>query len=160
VDLATAFGVGGSDGTMSNGAQILLAHIPTDFQQNCYESPQFSDAPQYIVSCIPQTSGKGAEIERYEQFADKASMDAAYQDLIDVFGVDSSGSCQSGPNEADWEINEQTGGRVQCAPQTNGIRFDWTDDLTSILSSLIDFDGSYKDTYDSWVNAGPIIPQG
>ena len=88
-------------------------------------------------------------------------MDTAYQE---------SGDClrrrrrrvraNPGPNEAEWDVSEQPGGRVQCAPQKVGIRFDWTDDLTNILSSLIDFDGSYKDTYDQWVDAGPIIPQG
>jgi len=160
VDLATLYGIGGSDNTMSAGAQALLAHIPTELQTNCWESPQFADAADYKITCVPQTTGKGAEIERYEQYADKASMDAAYQDLVDVFGVESTGSCKTGPNEADWEVNEQTGGRVQCAPQTVGIRFDWTDDLSNILSGLMDFDGSYKDTYDQWVDAGPIIPQG
>jgi hypothetical protein len=161
VDLATASGLGSVDQPMSDQAQILLRHIPIDFQKNCWESPQFSDAAQYIVSCVPQTGGKGAEIERYEQYADADSMNAAYQDLVTTFGVPPSGQkCDKGPNEADWQINEQTGGRVQCAPQKVGIRFDWTDDLTNILGSLIDFEGSYSDTYSQWQDAGPIIPQG
>jgi len=159
VDSAAAFGLGGADGTMSDNAQILLAHIPTDFQSNCYESPT-TDTAQYIVSCIPQTSGKGVELERYEQYVDGNAMNAAYQERVTTFGVASQGSCQSGPNETEWDVGEVAGGRVQCAPQAVGIRFDWTDDLTSILTSFIDLDGSYKDTYDQWVDAGPIIPQG
>jgi hypothetical protein len=89
-------------------------------------------------------------------------MDAAYQDLVRVFGVESTGTCESGPNETDWSVtgNEQAGGRVECAPQKVGIRFDWTDDLTNILAGMMDFEGSYKDSYNQWVNAGPIIPQG
>jgi len=156
VDEATLYGVGGSDGTMSDGAQGVLSHIPTDFQQNCHESPLFNDTATFVVTCIPQTSGTGAEIEQYKQFASNADMDAAYQDLVSAFGVESTGTCQSGPNETNWTISGTTFGRVQCAPQKAGIRFDWTDDTTAILSSLIDFQGNYSDTYDQWLNAGPL----
>ena len=156
VNAAAVYGVGGSDGTMSAGAQQVVSHIPTDFQQNCHESPLFNDAATYVVTCIPQTSGTGAEIEQYRQFASKPEMDAAYQDLVGAFGVESTGTCQSGPNETNWTISGTTFGRVQCAPQFAGIRFDWTDDTTSILSSLIDFQGSYSATYTKWLNAGPV----
>lgn len=156
VDEAVLYGVGGSDGTMSDGAQQVMSHIPTDFQQNCHESPLYNDAATYVVTCIPQTSGTGAEIEQYRQFASKPEMDAAYQDLVGAFGVSSTGTCQSGPNETNWTISGTTFGRVQCAPQKAGIRFDWTDDTTTILSSLIDFQGSYSDTYAQWINAGPV----
>jgi hypothetical protein len=155
VDSAAAFGLGGADGTMSDGAKALLAHVPTEFQSNCYESPS-TDAAQFVVSCMPQTSGTGAELYRYEQYSDADTMNAAYQERVTNFGVASQGSCQTGPNETEWGIGEQPGGRVQCAPQAVGIRFDWTDDMTNILSSLIDFGGSYKDTYQQWVNAGPL----
>ena len=160
VDTAAAWAAGGADGTMSDGAQILFAHIPTDLQQNCYESPIWNTDATYSVSCVLQTQGKGGELLQFKQYADANGMNAAYQDLVTAFGVESQGSCQSGPNEGSWTVNEQTGGRVQCAPQFVGIRFDWTDDLTNILSLLIDFDGSYPDTYGQWQDAGPITPAG
>lgn len=157
VDSALAYGVGGAEGATSDGAQALLGHIPADFQANCHESPQFSDAAEFIVSCVAQTSGKGAELYRYEQYRDAASMNGAYQDLVTAFGVESQGgNCAQGPNEATWSVDQQTGGRIQCAPQAVGIRFDWTDDLSAILGSLIDLGGSYKDTYDQWQGAGPV----
>jgi hypothetical protein len=155
VDNAAAFGLGGSDGTMSAGAQQLLTHIPADVQTNCSESPLFSDASTYIVDCLLQTSGKGPELAQYEQYDSKDAMDATFQDIVTTFGVASTGTCESGPNETDWSITGTTYGHVQCAPQKVGIRFDWTDDRLNILSSLIDFDGNYKATYDVWVNAGP-----
>ena len=160
VDTAAGWGAGGADGTMSDGAQILFAHIPTNLQSNCYESPIWNTAATYSVTCVLQTQGKGGELLQYKQYADANGMNAGYQDLVTAFGVESQGSCQSGPNESSWAVNEQTGGLVQCAPQFVGIRFDWTDDLTNILSSLIDFDGSYPDTYSQWQDAGPITPQG
>ena len=160
VDSAAAWASGSSDGTMSGDADILYQHIPVDLQNNCYESPNWNTAAVTVVTCVEQTQGKGAELLQLQQFSDGGGMAAGYQRLVDAFGVESQGSCEAGPNEAQWTVNEQAGGRVQCAPQFVGIRFDWTDDLTSILSSLIDFDGSYQDTYDQWVDAGPIIPQG
>ena len=82
-------------------------------------------------------------------------MQAAYQDRIDEFGVESTGTCGSGnPNETNWTVSEGDTdvehGRVQCAPQTFGIRFDWTDDRLNILSSLVDFDaaGDYAAAFD------------
>jgi hypothetical protein len=156
VDSAAAWGVDNSTGTMSDGASTLLTHIPTDFQKNCYESPIWNTSAQFEVTCMLQTSGTGAEILQLQQYADTDGMNAAYQALVSAFRVDSTGSCESGPNEAQWTVNEQTGGRVLCAPQKVGIRFDWTDDASGILSSLIDLDGSYKDTFGQWQDAGPV----
>lgn len=155
VDDAAAFGVGGSDGTMSAGAQQLMTHIPAEMQRNCSESPLFSDTATYVVNCLLQPSGKGAELAQYEQYDTKDAMDAKYQDIVSTFGTTSTGTCQSGPNETDWSISGTTYGRVECVPQKVGIRFDWTDDRVNILSSLIDFDGDYASTFDQWVNAGP-----
>ncbi len=160
VDSFAAWGAMGTTGTMSDGARILYAHIPTDLQNNCYESPVWNTDAQFVVTCVEQVSGKGAEILQYQQFADAAGMNAEYQNKVDAFGVESQGSCKTGPNEATWDVSGTVGGRVQCAPQFVGIRFDWTDDLTNILSTLTDFDGSYADTYPQWSNGGPIIPQG
>ena len=92
-----------------------------------------SDA-DFVVTCMLQTDGKAAELAQYLQYAGADGMNSAYQGLVTAFGVESQGSCSSGPNESTWAVNEQTGGRVQCAPQTIGIRFDWTDDLSNILS--------------------------
>ncbi len=48
------------------------------------------------------------------------------------------------------------GGRLLCAPQGVGIRFDWTDDNLLILSTLFDLEGDYENTYQLWTEAGPI----
>lgn len=156
VDSATAWGAGGAEESMSDGATALYHHIPTDLQKDCYESPIWNTSAQFVVTCLEQTSGTGAELLQFQQYADGDSMNAAYQDFVSTFGVDSTGACETGPNETEWTINEQPGGRVQCAPQKVGIRFDWTDDATGILSSLIDLDGSYSDTFSQWQNAGPV----
>jgi len=149
------------NGEMSDGAQILFGHIPTDLQNNCFETPIWNSSATYEVTCLEQVKGKGGEILQYSQYDDNTGMTAAYQDLVTNFGVESTGSCKTGPNETTWSFNDDTvGGRIQCAPQKVGIRFDWTDEQTSILANLIDFEGNYPDTYEVWVDGGPIIPQG
>ena len=83
-------------------------------------------------------------------------MNAEYQEKVEQYGVESTGTCSSGPNETTWSIDGTVRGRVQCAPQEAGIRFDWTDDQLAILSTLIDFDGDYENTYNLWLDAGPV----
>jgi hypothetical protein len=172
-DLVTAYGEAIADGLnvalartaayglseiMSPEADELISHIPLEFQNACAESPVpplFAERASAVVTCIEQTSGDGAEIAEYVQFDSSDLMNAAYQDRIDAFGVASEGTCQSGPNETTWSISGTVYGRVQCAPQDVGIRFDWTDERLSILASLVDFEGDYGPTFDQWVNAGP-----
>ena len=106
--------------------------------------------------CFLQQDGAGVEIASYEVYASNEEMDDAYAERVATFGVESTGTCQEGPNETTWSIEgEGTLGRVQCAPQLAGIRVDWTDDRLGILSSLIDFEGDYGLLYDTWLNAGP-----
>ena len=83
-------------------------------------------------------------------------MDAGYDETVDIFGVESEGDCEKGPNETTWSIDDEVGGRLQCAPQAVGIRFDWTDEELLILSTLFDFEGDYKNSYRLWVDAGPF----
>jgi hypothetical protein len=72
------------------------------------------------------------------------------------FGGECAGDCEEGPNETTGSIEEEGGGRLLCAPQGVGIRFDWTDDELLILSSLFDLEGNYRNTYRLWVDAGPF----
>jgi hypothetical protein len=154
---AAAFGVEAT-GQPSAGAQELLTHVPTEFQVGCAESPVpplFTEPASFVVTCLLQTAGDGAELAEYVQFATKEDMDAAYQERVETFGAPSEGSCQAGPNETTWSINDVQLGRVQCGPQLKGVRYDWTDDRLNILSTLVDFDGDYAALYDQWLNAGP-----
>lgn len=102
-----------------------------------------------------QVEGVGVELAQYQSFASNELMDAGYQEAVDTYGVEPTGSCESGPNETTWSVGDESFGRVQCAPQQVGIRVDWTDDRLSILSTLIDFDGDYQNAYQAWLEAGP-----
>jgi hypothetical protein len=152
---AAAYGIPGSADQPSADGQELMTHVPPDWQQTCVDTPS-SNAATAVVSCFLQTEGTGAELAIFQQFASATAMDDTYRDLVDVFGVEPEGDCEQGPNETTWIIEEAIGGRLQCAPQGVGIRFDWTNDELLILSSLFDLEGDYQNTYRLWLDAGPF----
>ncbi len=166
VDEAAAFGLDALT-TPSADAQALLTHVPAAWQSTCAQNPVpplFGESANVALICVLQTSGPGAELAEYVTFANVDDMQAAYQSRIDEFGVESTGLCGSGnPNETNWTINENgtdvEHGRVQCAPQSVGIRYDWTDDRLNILASLVDFDaaGDYAAAFDDWAHGGPNL---
>jgi len=155
VDTVVVFGIPGSPEGMTGEGEDLLTHVPGDLQSTCYEAPS-SGTPNAVLHCVLQPSGVGAELLQFQGYDSNDDMDTAYQQLVSQFGVESTGTCKSGPNETTWSLGENDRGRVQCAPQQVGIRFDWTDDVLSILSTLVDFDSDYENTYNMWLNAGPV----
>lgn len=155
VTQAGAYGITGTaDGSVTPEGEELLTHAPESWQQTCTESP-ISQSGVAMLHCYLQVDGAGIELAQYQAFSTNEEMDAAYQESVEQYGVEPTGSCESGPNETTWSIDDQSFGRVQCAPQQVGIRFDWTDDRLSILSTLIDLDGDYGLTYQAWLEAGP-----
>jgi hypothetical protein len=155
VSQAAVYAVPGSAEGMSPEAEELLTHVPSDWQQTCIETPA-SDVADAVVSCFLQTEGTGAELAVFQQYPTAEEMDATYQNTVDIFGVESEGSCQSGPHETTWNVDDVVGGKLLCAPQGVGIRFDWTDDDLLILSTLFDLEGDYQNTYNLWTEAGPV----
>ena len=134
-----------------------MTHIPPDFQVGCAESPVpplFVEPASFVVTCLLQTDGDGAELAEYVQFSSMEDMNDAYQERVDAFGVASEGSCQTARTRRRGASTTRAG-RVQCAPQGVGIRFDWTDERLNILSTLVDFDGDYAALYAQWLEAGP-----
>jgi hypothetical protein len=155
VSTVATYGIPGSTTGMTPEGEELLTHVPPDWQSQCIESPA-SEGELAIVVCFLQQDGAGPELATYELHSSSESMATAYQDRIDTFGVESEGTCEEGPNETTWSIDEVQFGRVQCAPQQVGIRFDWTDDRLNVLSTLVDFEGRYGNTFDAWIEAGPL----
>ena len=147
----------GGDGetTMSPEARALLLHVPSDWRPDCFETPPpaFDSGAVASVSC-PLADDRSDVID-FVQFDTQDNMDAAYQARVDTYAVDSTESCQTGPNETGYTIGGSPAGRILCAPQLSGIRFDWTHDSLLILTTLTNFAGSYPDTYQDWLIAGP-----
>jgi len=156
VHAVAAYGLSGSTEGITPEGEELLGHVPDELSDTCYEVPVTDDATASI-HCVLQTEGTGAELASYVQYPTNVSMDATFDENVERFPADEpTGDCQTGPNEDTWNIEGEVFGRLLCAPQEHGIRFDWTDDRLGIFSTLIDFDGDYENTYNLWVDAGPI----
>ena len=156
MEQVAAYGIAGSAVGMTPEAEELLTHVPDLLRPTCTESP-VTDAAVAILHCYLQPEGVGAELAEYQSYATNGEMDVVYQERVAQYEVESTGDCQSGPDETTWNIGDGPPmGRILCAPQQVGIRFDWTDDSLSILSVLIDFDSDYENTHALWLEAGPI----
>lgn len=160
---AQVFGVANLNGEPSAAAQdLMLNHVPHDWSSSCFEGvvpSAYARWPQTIVTCFLGKAGRvGAEIAEYEQYDDASLMASDYQRRVTGFPADGfADSCQQGSTESSWSYTgqEADAGRLNCAPQAVGIRFDWTENQLNILSTLVDFDGSYSDTWSDWLKAGP-----
>ncbi len=159
---AAAYGVANLNGEPSSGAQdLLLNHVPHDWSSSCFEGPvpgPYGGMAQFRVVCFLGDVGHtGAEIAQYTQYDNTDDMNAAYQSRVAAFPAGSADSCQNGSRETPYHYTGQSvdAGRLLCTDQAVGIRFDWTENSLDILSTLIDFDGSYTDTFADWGNAGP-----
>ena len=164
--LADGFSLTIDDVTVSGGqsggglVNLLLEHIPAAYQPSCQETPPSAAEPGALVAvaCFRQASGAGAEIVEYVQFDSAQAMDEAYaQRLEQWFTEEEADSCQEGASESSYSIGDETAGEVFCAPQTAGIRMDWTDMRLNILTSASEFEGSYADVYQTWQEAGPNL---
>jgi hypothetical protein len=155
VDNLFVYGGTGETGDMSPEAQALLQHVPSAWHDSCFETEPspFEDGAEASVSCALLDDRSDAA--DYVQFDSKANMDAAYQSRVELYAVEPTASCQTGPNETGYTIGGNPAGRILCAPQIVGARYDWTHDALEILTTLTDFDGNYGDLYEDWLIAGP-----
>lgn len=159
LDRIAAFGVGDALGTMGSAATDLLGHVPSAWKDTCFESPRppfIGENSTALVTCFIGAVGAGSDVAEYASFSSKGDMDTAYQGRVASFPVASPvSSCKDGNGEHIYSLDNQVAGRLLCASQYVGIRFDWTDDAVLILSSLVDFEGSYTNAYQDWNGAGP-----
>lgn len=152
IDDAVVYG-GQGETSMSPEAQALLMHVPADWRPDCIQTSVFETGGEAALAC--HLAAGRSDVVDYIQFDSQENMDAAYQTRVDDWAVTPTESCETGPTEGSYSISGAPAGRILCAPQTVGIRFDWTHDRLLILSTLTDFDGSYPDTYQDWQIAGP-----
>jgi hypothetical protein len=162
LDNIIVFGTGIQDGSLSPEGQALLAHVPADWQSSCYQGlrpPYLARTADTVLTCF-LPSHDGAEIAEYASYTSADDMEAAYQSRTDAFGKgDGVNSCADGSGEHTYNFGSGTpdAGRLLCVNQFAGIRMDWTDTRLNILSTLIDFEGSYGATFEDWKVAGPDL---
>jgi hypothetical protein len=161
-----AFGSGFGDNQVTDAAAELMTHIPDEWVDSCYQSvrpPLFGSTAEAVVTCFIREPGDaGAEIAEYASYLTPEAMSDGYQKRVDAFGTgDQTDSCEDGSGEHSYHFgsdeNAPEAGRLLCVQQFRGIRFDWTDNRLNILSTLVDFDGSFAKTFDDWLAGGPNV---
>jgi hypothetical protein len=136
----------------------LTSYVPSAWQSTCQETPVSAFELGALIAVVCQPTSGGANLAEYVAFDTLANMNAAYQARVDTYAVENSTTtCDSGPDETGYAINGVAAGRIMCAPQVAGIRFDWTDERLNVLSTLTDFESSYSETHQSWLEAGPNL---
>ena len=141
---------------LSAGAVELLQHVPEDYRVGCFEAvPSAAEAGALVALACALPAGSDVDLAEYVQFDSSETMNAAYQQRVDTYGSGEDQSCQEGPAEGLYTIGGEDTGRLLCAEQLIGARFDWTDERLDILSNLTDFDADYAVLYEEWLQAGP-----
>jgi len=125
VDRAAAYGISGSAEGMTSEGESLLTNVPGDLQQTCVQSPSTSNATA-VLHCYLQVEGTGAELLQFQSYAANEDMDAAYQEFVAQYGVESTGTCQSGPNETTWSIDSAVRGPRRSASASTGPTTSWS----------------------------------
>jgi hypothetical protein len=148
----------------SADVDVLLESVPEAFRERCEETAVSMFEPGAIVAVSCSLGEEDADVVEYVQFDSTESMEAAYQQRVASYASDVTGTtCSVGPSELAYDIGGQEAGRLFCAPQTVGIRLDWTDTRLNILSSIIDYDAGsegYPGLFQVWLLAGPDLPSG
>ncbi len=75
-----------------------------------------------------------------------------------MYGVESTGHMQSGPNETTWSIDGVSAWprAMRAAGRRHPLRLDRRPSRHPV-DALFDLDGDYENTYNLWVDAGPWI---
>jgi molecular chaperone DnaK len=159
-------GDGGGGGKKPSGQALtasertLRTHVPSEFRRTCKSNKDNPAAGQVAaLECSPNTNN--ADTVQYIQLDSAASLDSAYQGVLDANHVarDSGDACTQTGGEGALTNQTQNGaevGRYVCYVD-NGNAFEWwtVDDL-KILSLAVDSSADLK-ALDTWwqENAGP-----
>ena len=102
-----------------------MATIPEDLKQQCHEVTSFDGGFVIGVQCINIPSFAG--YASYYRFDSLENLAAAYQSNVDFFGSEANGtSCQTGPAEGEYTIDQVPAGRLMCNEYDIDLIAYWT----------------------------------
>jgi hypothetical protein len=135
----------------------LLAHVPEALRTTC--STAAGQDPITVSASCSASDGTISVI--YDQYADAASMAAAYAAAVSDAQIDSdSGSCEdhtTWPAEGSYDVEGAPTGRRLCIDKDGAPTISWTDERLNILSQASGAANDVAALIDFWTNeAGPI----
>lgn len=122
-------------GSPPAGFDAFLLHVPEAVRATCQPAESSDQSVLFSADCATP-DGIAAT---YDQYADAASMDAAYQAAFTAQQIDpDTGSCDvhtTWPAESAYQVEGQPAGRRLCADVQGSPTVLWTDERLTIYSS-------------------------
>jgi serine/threonine-protein kinase len=136
----------------------LVATLPADIQETCETYELYQPGAIAAVQCSRPEGG----LIWYTRFADQATMQAAYDELVVSSGVTPEATDCGGGNECEqpwfFDADEQAiQGRILCSLASGAAFIEFTFDAGLTLATMIDSDGDLAGLYDEWTRPG-LIP--
>jgi hypothetical protein len=154
--------------TPSSGARLtsaeraLQAHVPSEFRNTCTPAnDQKTPGEVASLSCVPPSAGVPSV--EYYQFDNAASLDHAYQNVLDNNSIardSGTGKCETGdPIESSYSNDGVDKGRVVCYIDKKGVAtLWWTDAGRAIMALTGRADGSLVGIGQYWHSGAPLNP--
>lgn len=148
----------GPSASPTEAEAALLLHVPEEFQDSCSSAAVIAPA---LASLNCNAGLERGIFVSYTQYADLASMQAAYQTILEVYGADAgSEDCATAanwPSQYGYTINDVHAGRVLCSEFGTLPQMHWTDERFNILTWSFGLgDVTKEDMHAFWSSeAGP-----
>jgi hypothetical protein len=146
-----------SGGSPSPGSdyESLLARVPEELRQGCYETTSFKSGALAGVWCTPTD----VPIDlAYYSFDSLENLRAAFEedaeywsDGVEIDGVD----CRAEPSRVEYEIDGAIIGELLCNNAVNGPMAIWTHEGLLISAYIQAYSGTFADLHEIWLTAGP-----
>lgn len=138
------------DGGTGDGMNMSLIH--ESIRDTCTEATPWPGAIA-SVSCTPS---EGADSLYFDAFPDIASMNEYLDSQIEAHDLTTGGTCEEGPNEGTWSLNEVQRGRLICFDNL-GVWYQYSYDDHNVLITAIRSDGDYAAMWEWWTTADDSI---
>ena len=143
-----------ADRIVSADALALVAHVPADVADSCYEHSDRAAALALLVC----GGGDGDILVSYYQYPDLDSLKVALGGWVDSTGGLAPGNCaltEAWPVLDHFEAGSAVHGDALCSDHETGTIF-WTDERTNIFGRARTYSGNKVGLYTFWRNeAGP-----
>jgi len=132
-------------------------HVPDTIRATCTTTPGTGT----VLASADCTSSDATITVTYTQYADAASMNAAFDDAFSKAQIEANtGSCEdhaTWPAESSYDVDGLPVGRRLCTDSPGSPTIVWTDERVTIISQAASSAGDPAALIDFWTNeAGPL----
>lgn len=137
------------------GGDLLALHVPLDLRPACSVTEAAVAAGYSPIVAIDCATG-GPTQTLYLQYADSATMNAQYGEVMDAHPEATGPSCAVSAGEGPYTVDGVDVGRLLCFTDDGMARLIWTDERLNILADATWPSESFAELYAWWGSAGPV----